>query len=324
MTALAKPAVGGTVIDAEFGTTIRRITAVAGSGANAGIVPMYTTISAWNADESLLILYSVGGGGHQLYNGKTYQHLRSLDINPADLEQVYWDTSDPDILYYVDNQEFIRYHVNAGTQDKLHSFSALCGSSSVSNGDDPMFTSWDSHRLGLVCGKQMFIYDISSRFSAGAKVGQRNPASAGRAQRHACLPRGWQRTGSGRQPQFGSLLGIAGARQSRFFGPVGERPRHLERRGLRRRQRRCPKQRRDPGDLGYDNGTGGAVIGPKTGWPYPPDGHISAMAYKQPGWIFVSTIPSDAAGLQGKTLLGLENLIADTNTGSSLPRGKAS
>jgi hypothetical protein len=162
MTALAKPALGGTVIDAEFCTTIRRITAVAGAGANAAIVPMYTTISAWNADESLLILYSVGGGGHQLYDGKTYQRLRSLDINPADLEQVYWDTSDPDILYYVDNQEFIRYHVNAGTQDRLHSFSALCGSSSVSNGDDPMFTSWDSHRLGLVCGNQMFIYDSST------------------------------------------------------------------------------------------------------------------------------------------------------------------
>jgi hypothetical protein len=40
------------------------------------------------------------------------------------------------------------------------------------------------------------------------------------------------------------------------------------------------------------------------------------MAYKQPGWIFVSTVPDDSAGLQGKTLLGLENLIADTNAGA--------
>jgi len=148
MTTLAQPALGGTVIDAAFGTTIRRITAVAGSGANAGIVPMYTTISAWNADESLLILYSLGGGGHQLCDGKTYQHLRALDIRPADLEQVYWDTSDPDILYSVDGQEFIRYHVSAGTQDKLHSFNALCGSSSVSNGGDPMFTSCPSSVTG--------------------------------------------------------------------------------------------------------------------------------------------------------------------------------
>ena len=46
MTALAKPALGATVVDAEFGTTIRRITAVAGTGASAAIKPMYTTIPA--------------------------------------------------------------------------------------------------------------------------------------------------------------------------------------------------------------------------------------------------------------------------------------
>jgi hypothetical protein len=90
MTPLAKPALGKTVVDAEFGTTIRRISAVAGSGANAAIVPMYTTISAWNADESLLILYDVSSGNHQLYDGKSYQFLHPLDINPADVEQVYW------------------------------------------------------------------------------------------------------------------------------------------------------------------------------------------------------------------------------------------
>src|SRR5262245_43297863 len=98
MTALAKPALGATVVDAQFGTTIRRITAVAGTGASAAIVPMYSTISAWNADESRLILYAVGGG-HQLYDGKTYALIKSLAINPPDLEQVYWDTTDPDLLY---------------------------------------------------------------------------------------------------------------------------------------------------------------------------------------------------------------------------------
>ena len=316
MTALAKPALGGTVIDAEFGTTIRRITAVAGSGANAAIVPMYTTISAWNADESLLILYSVGGGGHQLYDGKTYQPIRSLAINPADLEQVYWDTSDPDILYYVDNQEFIRYHVNAGTQDKLHSFSALCGSSSVSNGGDPMFTSWDSHRLGLVCGNQMFIYDISSDSVLGPKaVSGTPPAQVAPSGTLAYLEAGsgqvldanlnLVRSLGLQVPDNHASLGRLANGHDTWNGAVYD----------------------DGNDDALSNvgilvtwdmtdGTGGAVIGPKTGWPYPPDGHISAMAYKQPGWIFVSTVPDDSAGLQGKTLLGLENLIADTNTGA--------
>jgi hypothetical protein len=316
MTTLAKPAVGSTIVDAEFGTTIRRITAVAGSGANAAIVPMYTTISAWNADESLLILYSVGGGGHQLYDGKTYQHLRSLDISPADLEQVYWDTSDPDILYYVDGQEFIRYHVSAGTQDKLHSFSALCGSSSVSNGDDPMFTSWDSHRLGLYCGNQMFIYDSSTDSVLGPKaVSGTPPAQVAPSGTLAYLEAGsgqvldanlnLVRSLGLQVPDNHASLGRLANGHDTWNGAVYDDGNDdvLSNVGIL---------------VTWDmsNGTGGAVIGPKTGWPYPPDGHISAMAYKQPGWIFVSTIPDDSAGLQGKTLLGLENLIADSNSGA--------
>jgi hypothetical protein len=67
------------------------------------------------------------------------------------------------------------------------------------------------------------------------------------------------------------------------------------------------------------DGTGGAVIGPKTGYPYPPDGHVSAMAYRQPGWIFVSTyFVGGWGGTSGPApngLLDLENLVADTNTG---------
>src|SRR5262249_40613088 len=124
-------------------------------------VPMYTTIPAWNADESRLILYAVGSG-HELYDGTTYERLGALDINPADVEQVYWDTSDPDLLYYTDDQAFIRYHVAAGTTETLHDFTSLCGGSSPTNGDDPMFTSWDSHRLGLTCGQKMFIYDLAT------------------------------------------------------------------------------------------------------------------------------------------------------------------
>src|SRR5438045_2864118 len=60
MTPLAKPAVGQGVVDPEFGTTIRRITAAGPvAGSDAVIKPMYSTISAWNVDESRLILYHV-------------------------------------------------------------------------------------------------------------------------------------------------------------------------------------------------------------------------------------------------------------------------
>jgi hypothetical protein len=60
------------------------------------------------------------------------------------------------------------------------------------------------------------------------------------------------------------------------------------------------------------DGTSKTIIGPKTGWPYPPDGHVSAMAYRQPGWVFVSTFGNTS----GSGLLDLEMLIADTASGT--------
>ena len=305
MTTLAKPAIGATVIDAEFGTTIRRITAVAGSGANAAIVPMYTTISAWNADESLLILYSVAGGvGHQLYDGKTYKLLRSLDINPADIEQVYWDTSDPDILYYVDDQEFIRYHVNAGTQDKLHSFSGLCGSDSVSNGDDPMFTSWDSHRLGLYCGNQMFIYDISTDSVLGPRpVSGTPPAQVAPTGTLAYLE-----AGSGQVLDANlNLVRSLGLQVPDNHASLGQLANGHDTWNGAVYDDGNDDTKSNVGILvtwDMTDGTGGAVIGPKTGWPYPPDGHISAMAYKRPGWILCRPCQTTVRGFRGRPCLG--------------------
>jgi hypothetical protein len=316
MTALAKPALGATVTDAQFGTTIRRITAVAGTGASAAIVPMYTTISAFNADESRLILYAVGGG-HQLYDGKTYQLIKALAINPADVEQVYWDTADPDLLYYVDTQAFIRYHVSSGTKDKLHDFGSVCGVVAPSNGDDPMFTSWDSHRLGLTCGSKMFIYDSSTDTVLGPVATPANstpPAQVAPSGTLAFLEAGagqvldttltMVRSLGLQDPVNHASLGRLANGHDTWNGTVYD------------------DANNNVGILvtwDMTNATGGVVIGPKTGWPYPPDGHVSALAYHRPGWIFVSTFFVNGFDGTGTAptpgLLDLENLIADTNTG---------
>jgi hypothetical protein len=317
MTALAKPAVGATVRDAQFGTTIRRITAVSGTGASAAIVPMYTTISAFNADESRLILYAVGGG-HQLYDGKTYQLIKPLAINPADVEQVYWDTADPDLLYYVDTQSFIRYHVSSGTMDKLHDFGSVCGVVAPSNGDDPMFTSWDSHRLGLTCASKMFIYDSSTDTVLGPVATPGNGTPPGQVAPSGTLA--FLEAGAGQvldtsltvirslglsDPANHASLGRLANGHDTWNGAVYD------------------DANNNVGILvtwDMTNATGGVVIGPKTGWPYPPDGHVSAMAYRRPGWIFVSTFFVNGFDGTGTAptpgLLDLENLIADTNTGT--------
>jgi hypothetical protein len=328
MTALAKPALGATATDAQFGTKLRRITAVAGSGADAFIVPLYTTISAWNADESRLILYAGGGVGHQLYDGKTYQLIKPLDINPADLEQVYWDTSDPDLFYYTDGQKFVRYHVASDRKETLHDFTSVCGSATPTNGSDPMFTSWDSRRLGLTCGQKMFIYDWSNDTVLGPTATPTSgtpPAQVAPSGTLAYLEAG---TGQVLDPTFAVVrsLGLQAPDNHASLGRLANG--HDTWNGTVYDDGNDDAKSNVGVLVTWDltDGTGGAVIGPKTGYPYPPDGHVSAMAYRQPGWIFVSTFFVNGFDGTGTAptpgLLDLENLIADTNTGRVCRAGR--
>jgi hypothetical protein len=61
------------------------------------------------------------------------------------------------------------------------------------------------------------------------------------------------------------------------------------------------------------NGSSRVMVGPASGYPYPPSGtHVSAMAYRQPGWVFLSIV-GDPAGQQ---VLDNELVLADTNGGA--------
>jgi hypothetical protein len=78
----------------------------------------------------------------------------------------------------------------------------------------------------------------------------------------------------------------------------------------------------DPGPSGsgvgslvaFDMATGGSsvIVGPATGFPYPPTGtHVSSVAYRSPGWSFLSI-----QGIHtGQGVLDGEIVIADTNSG---------
>jgi hypothetical protein len=313
MTTLAKPAVGQTVTDAEFGTVIRRITAVPATGENPVIKPMYSTIPAWNADESRLILYQVGSG-HHLYDGKTYAHIRLLDISPADVEQVYWHVSDPDILFYVDDRSFVRYHVGANKKDVLTTFS-FC-TDSASGGDDPMFMSFDSNRIGLICGDQVFIYQVSTNTVVARKTMNENPPQMGASGNFGYL------SDSGRVVD-GSLnivrtLDLVEPNSHASVGrlPTGEDTwnGHVYDDG--------PKGNDDIGSIvtwDLTKGTSRVIVGPKTGWPYPPGGHDSAVATRQPGWVFLSVQGGDNTG---KTLLDMELVIANAATGAVCRAGR--
>jgi len=159
----AKPAYLGTMTDSNFGTTIRRIS---DAGVGGVIKPMYSTIQAWNANESMMILYDQGNGEHMLIDGHSYEFIRYLtDFSPADLEQIFWDTSDPDILYYPDNatSDFVKYTVSSQNKEILVNLETVSGCNSISLGNDVQMMSWDSDVVTFRCGNsEAYAYRIST------------------------------------------------------------------------------------------------------------------------------------------------------------------
>ncbi|MCY0992324.1 hypothetical protein OV203_34620 [Nannocystis sp. ILAH1] len=305
MTPLAKPEVGATVVDAEFGTTIRRISGVTAMGANPVIKPAYSTIAAWNTDETRLILYDVTEG-HLLYDGKTYEFLKKLPIDPPDLEQFYWHGADPSIVMFMHGKTLVRFDVDTEVEEPVHTFD-FCGGP-VSGGSDPMFSSWDSNRFGLVCDDQVFVYDVATDAVLGQVTLDENPAQIGPSGSLAYL----SDTGRVVDPALDVLHTLD------LLEPWG----HASLGMLANGHDTWNGFVYDPGPGGNDDigalvtwdltdATSRVIIGPKTGYPYPPAGHISALAIHRPGWVVVSTIGDPS----GQGLLDQELLLADTNTG---------
>jgi hypothetical protein len=323
MTAVTKPAKGQAFVDPQFGTTVRRISDASSAVGAAGVIaPMYSTVQAWNADESYLILYHTGGSGagHHLYNGKTYAHIKQLDISPADIEQVFWDTSNPKILYYVDGTALKKFNVDTdanATATVLRDFATAptsCGVP-VGSGGDPMFTSWSSQFIGLHCGDKQFSYDLVNNtlgsvvtVAAGGDAVQASPSGAlyfldvsGASQvrdRNMALVRTLPVNGD-EHASMGTSDGVDTLYTVQFDGAA------------------------TGSMVAADLTTGAArtIIGESTGWPYPPhDTHLSALAYKNPGWVAAGIIGDVTGGVLGQGILENEIILVNTNSGGGFCR----
>lgn len=163
MVDIVKPGYLETIKDPSFGTTIRRITK---AKTGERIKPMYSTIQAWNADESYMIVYQVDKG-HMLLNGITYAFIRFLDdINPDDIEQIFWDFIDPKHFYYLESNtdDFIKYNVETKTKQLLVNLDVASGcNGSISLGNDVQMMSWDSDIISFRCdNKSAFYHKIST------------------------------------------------------------------------------------------------------------------------------------------------------------------
>lgn len=298
MTALAKPALLETMKDPQFGTTIRRITNT-GSGV---IKPLYSPTQAWSADERYLLLYQVGHG-HKIYDGKSYAFIKDVSISPPDIEQVYWDTTDPDIFYYIDGVKLIRYHVATDQKETVHTISTCRSQASA---DSHAWMSWDARFLGLQCENgTSFIYQMDTGTVAGSSTA--NSDYGAPSMGASGLLARWDthvvdtsmqvvRTIDIPDVEHSSLGRLANGHDTynavQFdAGPKGSAEGTLVVHDL-------------------TDGTSRVIVGPKTGYPYPPGStHVSAVIYRNPGWVFVSIVGDTA----GAGILDQELLLANTN-----------
>ena len=313
MQEIAKPTYLNTITDPSFGTTIRRIT---DAGAGGVIVPMYSTVQAWNSDESLMILYNQSRSRHMLLDGMTYQFIRMLDdVRPTDLEEIFWDFEEPNIFYYVDRQsdDFIRYSVNTQAKQTLVNLAALSNcSGEIIMGNDIQMMSWDSDVFTFRCGNEgAFAFRISTSELTTFNLNEVNnvaPGVAPSGDRFQHRAKVYDNMGNpvldlNKGPVEHSCIGkLANGNDGYFAIAFAQGP-----------QGGCI------GDIiAHDLTTGECfpVISESQGYDYPQSGtHISSLAYKntEGGWIAASMIGYDR---DGQSLLDQELVIAKADKGN--------
>lgn len=306
MRSIAKPAYLDSITDPSFGTTIRRI-----SNAQTGkvIKPMYSTVQAWNADETYLILYDQGNGVHQLLNGKTYALIRNLtDVNPDDLEQIFWDHNAPDIFYYMDGQseDFIQYSISTQDKTTLTNFKNISEcSGNIELGNNVQMMSWDSDVVGFRCNNESaYSYRISSNqltqlTTNDVTYNAPMPSASGNLLFHHTAvheANGAFKLELNKNGAEHESLGKLGNGNDALFsisfeeGPQGGCIGNIVAHDL-------------------SNGKCFDVITQNQGYAYPKSGtHISALAHKNPGWITASMIGYDE---DGQSLLDQELVLVN-------------
>ena len=142
--------------DPTFGAKVTRITDGVFGEVNK---PAYSTMQAWNADESLMILYRTGveDGGHFLHDGHSYERIRYLDIFPSDIEDVFWSYKDPNSFYYISQDQekkgyFLRANAVTGEEMLVLDTNQVCSAGNQATaGNDVQMHSHDDDIFGFRC-----------------------------------------------------------------------------------------------------------------------------------------------------------------------------
>jgi len=311
----ANPVPGQPFIDPSFGTVITRITDASGAdGSQAVIKTMYSTMQAWNADESRAILWN-RKDGHVLYNGEEpYQKIGLLNpFHPTDIEQLLWDPVDPNVLYYPTNYNaspwLIKQTLDPNESRVIHDFGTPptnCPGGDwgklLKLGSDPQWMGYGPRKIvGLQCGSLKFLYSITEdAVLVSGSADTPNAPIVGPSDTLTFFEGyvfdvGFRflRSLGMVNPGEHSSMGRDAVGHDRWNAVVFDGPTYTT------------------GSLvSWDLTTGvpKIVVGPETGWPPPGSAtHLSAIARQAPGWVAVGTvggIPWGQGVLQNEIILG--------------------
>lgn len=330
MPAFAKPTPLTTYTDPVFGSNITRISN-ADAISSEIIRTLYSTIQSWNADESRLILWH-RGDGHYLYDGKNYALLERLNVAPADIEQLFWSTTDPDVFIYpneavgsfvptsngdyrLEGNELIEYNIATGLYRVIKNFNSLCAQSgNITGGNDIQMPSYDDDVIGLRCGGLPFTYQISS--DVITVMPDADLSESQQLYAPGVLPSGQ------RSYHFGTIRDSnLQVERSLSLGQVDE---HSSLGRMHNGNDAYFATAFDPTlDGSCDGGIGSLIVhdatngdcrilvGQTNGYPYTLSGtHMSALAHQNPGWAVVSSV---GYGDEGDSLLEQELFLANTD-----------
>lgn len=295
--------------DPTFGAKVIRISDGVEGEVNK---PVYSTMQAWNADESLLMLYRTGveGGGHYLHDGVTYERLRPLDIDPSDLEDVFWSYKDPASFYYISRAKrnsghFMRSNALTGDEESIVDLGTVCGKGGRPiAGYDVQMHSHDDDVFGFRCLNEnnesrslAFTYRISDGHVDHLKTGDGTgyngriaPLVAPSGERFLLTPEELSQDLS--ETTFTldlaknehSSIGLNSAGQDAFyittFAPSPGGCDDEMWRGVSALV-----------EFNLEDDTCRTILSQRDGWPPTLSGtHVSATSYKRPGWIAMSSI----------------------------------
>ena len=329
MTSLAKPIPLATYTDPVFGSKVTRISN--SDSISSGIIrTLYSTIQAWNADESHLILWH-RGEGHYLYDGNSYALIEKLNVVPSDIEEIFWSITDPDVFIYpnqaigtfvptsngqyrLNGKELMEYNVSTGLYRVLKDFSSMCsGAGGITSGGDVQMPSYDGDVIGLRCDNSIFSYRISTDTSV--LLPENNLSSPQNNYVPSPFP-------SGERSYHYNTVRDEAMRIEREFN-LGRPDEHSSLGRMHNGNDAYFATAFDPttdgsceggvGSLIVHDATNGdcrVLVGQSTGYPYTLSGtHISALANQNPGWAVVSSV---GYGDEGDTLLEQELYLANT------------